>query len=160
MNKWWLVGLALPAIAGLIWIAITSGSNGKTAARPLSTQAPAEMAAPYPQVPSAITVPRKTVAAKPSTTAVAPASQAEPMPMQALHDLLDKDAEAALVAARKDLARDPDGPDAAEQTWVVVKALAATGHIDEARREADVMVPKFRDTRWANDVERHVLAHP
>ncbi len=80
--------------------------------------------------------------------------------MKALQELLDKDPETALATARKDLARDPDGPDAAEQTWVVVKALTTTGRFDEARREAEAMVPKFRDTRWANDVEHHVLAHP
>ncbi len=82
------------------------------------------------------------------------------MAMKALQELLDKDPEAAMRAARKDLADDPDGPDAAERNWVVVKSLAVLGRFEEARREADVMVPKFQGTRWANDIERHVLAHP
>lgn len=80
--------------------------------------------------------------------------------MKALQELLDKDAAAALATARKDLLRDPQSPDAAERNWVVVKALAVQGRYDEARREAEVMVPKFRGTRWADDVERHILAHP
>lgn len=159
MNKWWLVALLMPAVAGFVWIAYTSVTNEKAPLRPRPTQASSEV-----QVPQSANVPRKTAAsvpsAMPSTKTIDSVIQAEPLQMKALQELLDKDPAAALVAARADLARDPEGPDAAERTWVVVKALAVLGRFDEARREAEVMVPKFRGTSWANDVERHVLAHP
>ena len=58
------------------------------------------------------------------------------------------------------LDRDPDGSDAAERYWVIVKSLAVEGRFEDAQREAAIMVPKYRGTRWADDVERHVLAHP
>lgn len=116
------------------------------------------------QPPSFERTSRKTPASVPSETpSSAPTvglAQSDPVAMKALQDLLDKDKEAALAEARAGLARDPNGPDAAERTWVVVKSLTGLGRLEEARREAEVMVPKYRGTWWANDVERHVLAHP
>lgn len=165
MNKWWVVVLALPAVGGLVWMAITSGADGKTPARSLPKPPSTEAAASSPvqaQPPASGNVPHKSkaVATRPASNTADSLPTTKQMPMRELQDLLDEDPEAALAAAREDLARDPEGPDAAEQTWVVVKALTVMGRLEEAHREAEVMVPKFRGTKWANDVERHVLAHP
>lgn len=167
MNKWWLVGIALPAVAGFVWIGISSATDEKAPLRSVPKPPSSDVAASSPvqaQLPPSVNAPRKTAASATSTmpapNKVAYASHAAPMATKDLQELLDKDPKAALAVAREDLTRDPEGPDAAERTWVVVKALTVMGRHDEARREAEVMVPKFRGTRWANDVERHVLAHP
>lgn len=165
MNKWWWAGLSFPAIAGLIWIAITNVTGVHAQARARSPQdTPAVTTQAPVAVPQSASLPPKKQdhpqSTPPATNTPPSPSPAEPMPTKALQELLDKDPAAALVVARRDLARDPDGPDAAERHWVVVKALAVLGQFAEAKREAAVMVPKYRDTRWANDVERHILAHP
>ena len=165
MNKWWWAGLSFPAIAGLIWIAITNVTGVHAQARARSPQDTPKVTNPAPvPMPQSAVAPRKMPDSPqsdtPATNRPGAPSPVEPMPTKALQELLDKDPAAALIVARRDLAQDPDGPDAAERNWVVVKALAVMGQFAEAKREAAVMVPKYRDTQWANDVERHVLAHP
>lgn len=158
MNKGWVVVLALPAIAGMLWIATKNNPDEQSSARPMSPEKPAEEALIPPSEPPPM---QKTQAASVATVApVVPKESTEIMPTKDLQALLDKDPAAALVIARRDLAKDPKSPDAAERNWVVVKSLAVLGRYEEAKREAEVMVPKYRDTRWANDIERHILAHP
>ena len=53
-----------------------------------------------------------------------------------------------------------DSADAAERSWMLVKALMELGRADEARAEARVMVEKHRGTSWAADVYRHMLVNP
>lgn len=159
MHKGWVIALSLPAIAGLVWLAITNLTPGQTSVRsPPAQTSPQVAPSSSIAVPRAEDTPRKTTLAAPS--AANSAFQGEPMPMQKLRDLLEKDPSSARTAARKDLERDPDGPDAAERYWVIVKSLAVEGRFEDAQREAAIMVPKYRGTRWADDVERHVLAHP
>jgi hypothetical protein len=165
MHKWWLAGVSLPAVAGLVWIAISSVAGGKAPSRALAPQAALEAAeSPPVPAPRALDASPKPVSSapppKPPANAVEPVSQPDPAQMKALRDLLDTNPDAALAEARKDLARDPRGPDAAERTWVVVRALTRLGRSEEAHREAEAMVQSFRGTQWASDVERHVLAHP
>lgn len=165
MNKWWVVGLAFPAIAGIAWIATKDATNTHSRARlPNDSAASETTTSPAMANSQASSVPRQTEAnpvpsisvAKPIETAVSN----EPLSIKELQELLDKDPATALLRARKDLARDPNGPDAAERNWVIVKSLAVLGRYEEARGEAKTMVAKFPGTRWANDVERHILAHP
>jgi hypothetical protein len=156
MKKGWLVGLALLPMVGLVWIVFSGAPKGKAPVKPIATQSPPETAPPPPKpAPSVVNVPQKTLA---SANAAMPS--AEPMDVKTLQELLEKDPEAALKTARRDLARDPNGPDAAERNWVIVKSVAVLGRYEEARREAEIMVPKFQGTRWADDVERHLLVHP
>ena len=161
MHKGWVVAISLPAIAGILWLVIRGVTSGQTPAPAVRAPASVEMEASKP-VPAAsaevVVTPRKTTLPAPS--AVSSAFQGEPMPMQKLRELLEKDPPAARAAARKDLDRDPDGSDAPERYWVIVKSLAVEGRFEDAQREAAIMVPKYRGTRWADDVERHVLAHP
>jgi len=163
MNKWWLAGFAFPAIAGMAWIATKGDDNPRSSSRTtIASASPESMALAQSVNSSAIDVPRQTppnggasnLEAKPA------APPDEPLSTKDLQELLDKDPAAALLRARKDLARDPKDPDAAERNWVVVKSLAVLGRYEEARVEAKTMVEKFPGTRWANDVERHILAHP
>lgn len=161
MHKGWVIAISLPAIAGILWLAIRGGTSGQTPAPSVRAPVSAEMEASKPvPAPSAdvVDAPRKTTLLAPD--AASSAFQGEPMPMQKLRELLEKDPPSARAAARKDLERDPDGPDAAERYWVVVKSLAVEGRFEDAQREAAIMVPKYRGTRWADDVERHVLGHP
>ncbi len=169
MNKWWLIGLATPAIVGLIWIGMRSGADGNAAARSVSKSQSTDVAGPLPvktlaNAPSAVNAAAKPAAPAPipmiSPDNVDTLAAPEPISMKSLRELMDKDPKAAIEAARKALARDPNGPDAAEQTWVIVKSLAGLGRFDDARREAEVMVAQFRGTKWAEDVERHMLTHP
>lgn len=165
MNRWWILGLALPAILGIAWITLTSPVQEKPNDRMIPTKTPPEnvvSASSSDASPAAMPSPTTTAA---SSAMVWPKSidsvaKTQIISTKALQELLDKDPSAALLAARESLLQSPDDPDAAERTWVVVKSLASLGRFPEARREAEVMVPKFRGTRWADDVERHVLAHP
>lgn len=158
MNKGWVVALALPAIFGIAWIVAKNGSEERTSPRPLASAVTSEIT---PAAPADLAAAQKKPLPSVNTVAsVAPKEKTELMNTKDLQALLDKDPAEALKIARRDFAKDPTGPDAAERNWVIVKSLAVLGHYEEARREAEVMVPKFRDTRWANDIERHILAHP
>jgi hypothetical protein len=169
MHKGWLVALAVPAFAGLVWIALRNGSEIPSSARSNPKKPPAEIATPTPvrapaPAPSVANAPPKPAATAPfvmiSPDNVATVNSDDSSSMDQLRELLIKDPELGLKETREALEREPDGPNAAEQTSMVVKALVGLGRFDEARREAEVMVKKFPGTRWAEDVERHVLTHP
>ncbi|RYZ09706.1 MAG: hypothetical protein EOO73_02140 [Myxococcales bacterium] len=68
--------------------------------------------------------------------------------------------ERALARAREANALHPDGPGAAERTWIIVRSLEDLGRFQEARDEALVMRERFPGTSWTSDVERHVLVYP
>lgn len=159
MNKGLVVVLALPAILGIVWIATKRGSEGQAISRPAVPLASAEVTSAAPIEPAPAPQKKENVPASPKGSVAVPTT-IELMDTKDLQALLEKDPAEALKVARRDLAKDPTGPDAAERNWVIVKSLAVSGHYEDARREAEVMVPKFRDTRWANDIERHILAHP
>lgn len=158
MNKGWVGALALPAIVGIAWIAAKSGSEEQTIPRPAASVMTSEITPSAPVVPASAQ--KEPIPSAKAMNSVDPKKPTEVMNTKDLQALLDKDPAEALKVARRDFAQDPTGPDAAERYWVIVKSLAVLGHYQDARREAEVMVPKFRDTRWANDIERHILAHP
>ena len=71
-----------------------------------------------------------------------------------------RDPELCLVLARDGNARFPDSPDAPERAALAVKSLALTGHLSEARGEAEFMVNHYPPSRWTDEVEQHTGAHP
>jgi TolA-binding protein len=56
--------------------------------------------------------------------------------------------------------RDPDGPDAPERAWMIVKSLVDLQRFSEAKDEAQAMVNRYPGTSWAQDVQRHLLSNP
>lgn len=71
-----------------------------------------------------------------------------------------RDPELALALARDGNARFGESPDAAERAALAVKALARTGHLSQARGEAEIMVNRYPDTPWAREIEALTGAHP
>ncbi|HEX4336386.1 MAG TPA: hypothetical protein VH062_10770 [Polyangiaceae bacterium] len=84
----------------------------------------------------------------------------EPALMATLRRLESKDASISLRLAREGNARFPDGADAAERAWIVVKSLDTLRRFHEGRDEAELMVSRYPGTSWALDVERHTLIYP
>ena len=97
-------------------------------------------------------------AAPPSRTANS--NSPAPPNLAALHQLLRDHPETALALAQSAVARAPNGADAAEQTWIIVKALTNLGRFDDARAEAISMMNQYADSSWGRDVARHVLSNP
>ncbi len=127
-----------------------------TATEPVAFPSAVPRPAPWPAAASA---PRA------AASVVVPVASAvteldEPKLMAELRPLVGKDPERALELARKGDARFPDGPDAAERSWIVVKSLTDVGRFAEARAEATRMVARFRGTSWEKDVFHHVLEQP
>jgi hypothetical protein len=80
--------------------------------------------------------------------------------METLRDLRDSDASLTLQLAREGARRFKNSADAAERAWFIVKALSDLGRHDEARLEGRALVDKYRQTRWAEDVYRHLFVNP
>lgn len=80
--------------------------------------------------------------------------------MTKLHDLAASDPPLSLRLAKEALDRFPDSPDAPEFNWNLVKALFNMGRLEEARKEAQVMVSKYPGNYFAGDVDHHLLNHP
>jgi hypothetical protein len=80
--------------------------------------------------------------------------------MTKLHDLAASDPRLSLRLAKEALDRFPDSPEAPEFNWNLVKALFNMGRLEEARKEAQVMVSKYPGNYFAGDVDHHLLNHP
>src|SRR5664279_1320062 len=106
---------------------------------------PASVAGPRLQAPSQKDVNRQ---------------QDETSMLAKLHELAHTDPPLSLRLAREAVARFPDGPNAPEFEWNVVKALVNMEHWDEARQEARFMVEKYPGNSFAEDVEHHLLNPP
>jgi len=77
-----------------------------------------------------------------------------------LHDLAASDPPRSLELAREAVARFPDGANAPEFEWNVVKALANMDRYGEAEEEARSMLRRFPGSAFSEDVEHHLLNHP
>jgi hypothetical protein len=77
-----------------------------------------------------------------------------------LHDLAASDPPRSLELAREAIARFPDGANAPEFEWNVVKALANMDRYGEAEEEARSMLRRFPGSAFSEDVEHHLLNHP
>lgn len=104
--------------------------------------------------------------AAPPAAPLAGAPPATPPPldertlMTTLRELRGSDPNQTLKLARDGNQRFADSPDVAERTWVIVKSLSDLGRHDEARAEGRILVERYRDTRWAEDVYRHLFVNP
>jgi hypothetical protein len=93
--------------------------------------------------------------ARPVTT-----SDAEDALMMKLRSLAGQDPQQIIRLAREANARDPDGPNAPERAWMIVKSLTDQQRFSEAKDEAQTMVNRYPGTSWALDAQRHLLSNP
>jgi hypothetical protein len=49
---------------------------------------------------------------------------------------------------------------AAECAWIAVRAMVEMGDFASAKEKSEEMVETYHGTRWAMDVQRHMLSHP
>ena len=80
--------------------------------------------------------------------------------MSELRQLRRASPERALELARAGNERFGDSADAAERSWIIVKSLSELGRHDEARAEGKRLLERYRDTRWGEDVYRHLFVNP
>ena len=80
--------------------------------------------------------------------------------MDTLRELGATDPNLTLQLAREGNQRFKESAGAAERSWFVVKALSDLGRHDEARLEGRALVDQYRETRWAEDVYRHLFVNP
>ena len=125
----------------------------------MSPSAPPEPAFPAPPL-QLVSAPTAATAAPSTLASPDPALRDEPTLMATLRELRSSDPGRTLALARAGDARFPGGRDAAERAWFVVKALTDLGRHDEARLEGRALLERYRDTRWAEDVYRHLFVNP
>jgi hypothetical protein len=155
------------AIAAAVLLAGAVGLIGLRQKPPLARQAPesgatvapaavlaAEPALPSPSRPAMLA--ESPAAAPPA----APSSLDERSLMTTLRELRGSNPTLTLQLAREGNRRFPDSPDVAERSWVIVKSLSDLGRHDEARVEGRILVERYRDTRWGEDVYRHLFVNP
>lgn len=87
-------------------------------------------------------------------------SDGEEALMMKLRSLAGHDPQQIIQLAREANARDPDGPNAPERAWMIVKSLTDQQRLSEAKDEAQTMVNRYPGTSWALDVQRHLLSNP
>jgi hypothetical protein len=80
--------------------------------------------------------------------------------MDTLRELRASDPNLTLQLAREGNRRFQNSGEAAERSWFIVKALSDLGRHDEARLEGRALVDEYRETRWAQDVYRHLFVNP
>ena len=133
-----------------------SSSSLDEAPEPVARTATTERAAPVQPLPA----PRAVEVVGAPAHAEPPAELPdEPQVLAMLHDLAGSDPQRSLKLAREAVERFPDGPDAPEFEWNVVKALFNMGRLEEAKDEARLMVEEYPGTYFAGDVDHHLL-HP
>jgi len=139
--------------------------------KPVAPPRAAAAAVPVPEHEREQEANPETTPARLVTQSPAPAPAPAPAPtlptaldersiMSALRALGPEDAERVLQLAREGNVRFPNGPDAAERSWTIAKALTTLQRFHEARDEAQLTVQRYPGTTWAQDVERHLLVHP
>jgi len=158
--------LAIVAVAGagallLLWRMWPSPRPA--APPPLLDESSADSgAAPrVPSLPPAAASPPPARAAPPSAPVVAPPpSPTEPALIATLRLMVDTAPQQSLDLAREARRRFGNSPDAPERDWIIVKSLVNLRRFHEARAEAKVMVDKYPDNQWTQDVRRHLLVYP
>lgn len=125
--------------------ALSERDLGLPASAALPPAAPLKAARPIAPLPSA---------------SAAPAALDEASLMAKLRELRSSKPELTLELAREGNQRFPNSPDAAERSWFIVKSLSDLGRHDEARVEGRDLLERHRDTRWAEDVYRHLFVNP
>jgi hypothetical protein len=80
--------------------------------------------------------------------------------METLRTLRGSNPTLTLQLAREGNQRFEESAETAERSWFIVKSLSDLGRHDEARTEGRALVEKYRGTRWAEDVYRHLFVNP
>jgi hypothetical protein len=80
--------------------------------------------------------------------------------MVRLRQLEETDPPLSLRLAREGNARFPNGPDAPERAFIVVKSLVDMARFKEAQQEARKMLKAYPNDPRTLDVERHLLSNP
>jgi len=88
------------------------------------------------------------------------ASQGEAELMTTLRALAFSDPLKSLALAREGQQRFPGSAAAPERHWFEARALVNLQRFDEARALAQQMVEQYPDSKWTQDVRRHLLSHP
>ena len=110
--------------------------------------------------PAAVVTARAVAASPASSTSSPPAPVSEAALMSKLRELRSSDPDLTLRLARQGNERFANSADAAERAWFVVKALSDLGRHDEARAEGRALLERYRGSRWAEDVYRHLFVNP
>jgi hypothetical protein len=151
----------LAGAVGLLWLRDEPQKIQKT---PTNEATVVPVAAPSPAPSSSFSTPSAeplpTAALAPASSSAAPAPLDERSLMTTLRELRGSDPERTLALARDGNQRFPNSPDVAERSWVIVKSLSDLGRHDEARAEGRILLERFRDTRWGEDVYRHLFVNP
>lgn len=80
--------------------------------------------------------------------------------MSTLRELRRSDPNLILQLASEGNQRFKGSAGTAERSWFIVKALSDLGRHEEARVEGRSLVDQYRETRWAQDVYRHLFVNP
>jgi hypothetical protein len=151
----------LAGAVGLLWL---RNEPQKIQKRPENEAIVVPVAAPSPAPSSSFSAPSAkplpTAALAPASSSATPAALDERSLMTTLRELRGSDPERTLALARDGNQRFPNSPDVAERSWVIVKSLSDLGRHDEARAEGRILLERFRDTRWGEDVYRHLFVNP
>jgi hypothetical protein len=136
---------------------------------PVAPIPPVSAGATPPEVPAvqlgAPPTPSRPDLSQPAAGATKPAvpastDDAERALMAELRELGQSSPERSLRLARRGIAEFGESHDAPERAWFAIRALVNLGRFPEALEEARTMVDRYKDTTFANDVERHLLVHP
>jgi hypothetical protein len=154
----------LVALALLVAFYDGSARGPKVVSKPPVVTELEPVSEPSPATPTAEKPARPPIAEPspaPSASALPdPTSLDETSLMAQLRELRGSNPELTLKLAREAQARFRNSPDAAEQSWFVVKSLTDLGRHDEARVEGKKLVKGYPGTRWAEDAHRHLFVNP
>jgi hypothetical protein len=145
----------LALLAGALWL-LAREKPERAAAGALTASPAASLSLAAPGLAS---VPATPSAAAPAPS-LAPDALDERSLMLELRRLRGSNPPLTLRLAREGNERFAHSPDAAERSWFIVKSLSELGRHDEARAEGRILVERHRDTRWAEDVYRHLFVNP
>lgn len=159
------------ALSAASLLALLLGYFGLRRSSPEPIRRAPPVAAPLEPPSTALTSPRTPQAPASTTAAFSTtppvASTASPVSlldeaslMAKLRELRSSNPQLTLELARQGSQRFPDSPDQAERAWFIVKALTDLGQHDEARVEGRALLDQYRDSRWAEDVYRHLFVNP
>lgn len=80
--------------------------------------------------------------------------------MDQLRQLSGSDPELSLRLAREGNLRFAGSAGEPERRWYIVRSLMHLSRADEARAEARVLLDRYPDSEWAQDVHRHLFVNP
>ena len=154
---WWFA-----ATAGIIaFAAVLSNVTYRRDAERREPEHVESSLSPPPREPrAASTAPNDAAPAAPPERKLAPTNEDEASLMAKLRGAWTTDPTTSIALAREGNRRFPASDDAPERSYLLVRSLVNLGRFEEAKAEAAAMVDTYRDTPYANEVERHLLSNP